>query len=134
MIELLTDYTGLRDFIKGSELKFRDALIEYYRRVGEEQGITALKDSTVIKNAVNYGRVDLLWVEPNTVFCSEFSVLDDIYKHLWRIMVLKPSVAVLLLSGNSQCNPRKVKEIVERTPQLNGIEFIVSDVTSGERV
>jgi len=134
MIELITDLDGLRRFAKDSGLKFRDALIEYYRQVGEKQGFTVLKDSSVIKNAVNYGKVDLIWVEPNTVFCSEFGVLDDVYRHLWRIMVLKPSVAVLLLSGNSQCSPAKVKEIAAKTPELAGIEFVVLDVTSGRRV
>jgi hypothetical protein len=132
MIELLTDFHGLKKFIKESDLKFKDALVEYYRRVGEEQGFTILKDSSVIKNAVNYGRVDLVWVESNTVFCSEFSLPDDIYRHLFRIMVLKPSIAVLLLSGASQLSPQRVKQIVGGTPQLEGIEFVILDVSSGK--
>ena len=134
MIELLTDFDGMRKSVRESGLKFRDAVIEHYRQVGEKQGFTVLKDSSVIKNAVNYGKGDLVWVEPDTVFCSEFGVLDDIYRHLWRIMVLKPHVAVLLLSGNSQCSPQKVRDIVGKTPELKGIEFIVLDVTAGKRV
>jgi hypothetical protein len=134
MIELLTDFNGMREYVKKSGLKFKEALVEYYRQVGEKQGFTVLKDSSVIKNAVNYGKVDLIWVEPNTVFCCEFGLLDDVYKHLWRIMVLKPTVAVLLLSGNSQCNPRSVKDMVEKTPELKGIEFIVLDVTAEKRL
>lgn len=131
MKELLSDLSGLKEHLKGSELKFRDALIDYYRKLGEEQGFTVVTDSTIIRNAVNYGRMDLVWVEPNVVFASEFGVLDDIYRHLFRIMAAAPSIAVLLLSKNSKCNPQKVKDIVEKTPQLKDIDFVVLDVSSG---
>ena len=134
MKELLSDFGRLKECVKGSELKFKDAVIEYYKQLGEEQGFTVIRDSTVIKNAVNYGKVELVWVEPNTMFSCEFGVLDDIYRHLFRIMELKPSLAVLLLSGNSQCNPHKVKDIVERTPELKDTEFLVLDVTSDKVV
>lgn len=132
MKELITDFQGLKSHVKASRLKFHDAVIDYYRMVGEKQGFTALKDSTVIRKAHNFGKLDLVWAEPNIAFVSEFGLPDDIYRHLWRLMVYKPKVAVILLSGNSQCSPRKVKEIVSRTPQLEGIEFLVLDVTAGK--
>jgi len=134
MKELISDFKGLREFITGSGLKFNDALIVYYKSVGEKQGFTVVSDSSVIRGAYNFGKVDLVWVEPNVVFAREFGVLDDIFRHLWRIMLLKPAVAVLLLSGNSQCSPKKVREIVSKTPQLLGIEFIILDVTGGKTV
>jgi len=130
MKELFQDFESMKAFTKGSKLKFRDAILEYYRQVGEKQGFTVLKDSSVIAHAFNFGKVDLVWVEPNVVFTMEFGLLDDVYRHLWRIMTQKPAVAVLLLSGNSQCSPRKVKEIVSKTPELKGIEFVFLDVTS----
>jgi hypothetical protein len=132
--DALSDFTGLKEFIKKSGLGFREALIEYYRQAGEKHGFTVLKDSSVIKNAHNFGKVELMWVEPNVVFCYEFGLFEDIYRHLWKVMVLKPAVAVLLLSGNSQCSPQKVKELVSKTPQLKEIEFVVLDVTSGRVV
>ena len=134
MLKLLSNFTGLREHVKKSSLKFADALVEYYRQLGEKQGFTVTVGSSVIRNAYNFGKVDLVWVEPNAVFCHEFGLLDDIYRHLWRITVLKPALAVLLLSGNSQCSPQKVKEIVNRSPQLKGIEFIILDVTAGKVV
>ncbi len=132
MKEIITDFKGLKAHVKASGLKFHDAVIDYYRTLGEKQGFTPLKDSTVIRNAHNFGKLDLVWAEPNVAFVSEFGLFDDIYRHLWRIMVHKPKMAVILLSGNSQCSPRKVRELVSRTPQLEGIDFLVLDVTGGK--
>ena len=134
MKELFSDFDGLKKHLKGSGLNFREALIDYYRQLGETQGFTALTGSSLIKNAVNYGKMDLVWVEPNVVFAAEFGLLDDVYKHLFRMMVASPGMAVLLLSGNSQCNPGRVKEIVEKTPQLKDIEFVILDVSTGRTI
>ncbi|MFH1055266.1 MAG: hypothetical protein V1744_04130 [Candidatus Altiarchaeota archaeon] len=134
MIELLSDFNGMKEFMKGSRLKLKEGLMEYYRQIGEKHGFTVLKDSSVIKDAFDFGKVDLVWVEPNVIFTCEFGLLDDIYRHLWRIMVLRPAVAALLLSGNSQCNPKKVKEIVRRAKELEGIEVVLLDVTLGSVV
>jgi hypothetical protein len=133
MQKLVSDFVGLREFTRKSGMKFADALVEYYRQLGEKQGFTVSVGSSVIRNAHNFGKVDLVWVEPNVVFCHEFGVFDDIYRHLWRISALKPAVAVLILSANSQCSPQKVKELVSKSPQLKGIEFVIMDVT-GEKV
>jgi hypothetical protein len=133
MKELFSDFAQVKAHTKSSGLKYADAIIDYYRKLGDKQGFTVLSGSTVIKNAYDFGRLELVWVEPNVVFCHEFGLLDDIYRHLWRIMVFRPRVAVLLLSGMSKCSPQKVKEIVSHTPQLAGIEFIVLDVT-GEKL
>ena len=132
MRELLTDFPALKAYLKKSNLKLRDGLVGYYAMVGEKQGFTIVKDASVVRNACNFGSVDLAWVEPNTVFCCEFALEDDIFKHLYRVMLLKPAIAVLLLSGNSKCSPKRVREIVDRTPELKGIEFIILDVTSGK--
>ncbi|MFH0862960.1 MAG: hypothetical protein V1875_08030 [Candidatus Altiarchaeota archaeon] len=132
MKELLSDFAGLKAHLKECKMPFRGALIEYYRTLGEKQGFTALKDSSVIRNAYNFGRVDLVWVEPNVAFEMEFGLLDDIFRHMWKLMVLSPRMAVLLVSGNSKCSPQKVKELVSKTPQLSGIEFVVIDVSGGK--
>jgi hypothetical protein len=132
MKELFTDFSAMKEFAKKGGLRFQDALIEYFRQVGEKQGFTVSKDSSVIANAHDFGKMPLVWVEPNVVFCHEFGLLDDVYRHLWRILVLQPAVAVLILSGNSQCSPQKVKDIVSRTPQLKAVEFVILDVTSGK--
>jgi hypothetical protein len=132
MRELLTDFAALKEHVKGSKLKFADALTEYFRMLGERQGFTVTADSSVIRNAYNFGRLDLVWVEPNIAFCHEFGAFDDIYRHLWRLMAFKPAVAVLLLSGNSQCSPQKVRELVAKTQELRGIEFVILDVTLGK--
>jgi hypothetical protein len=136
MIELVSDVEGLMKHIKESELPFREAIIDYYSRLGESQGFTVTRNSSVIRNTVNYGRVDLIWVEPNIVFCLEFGVLDDVYKHLFKLIQLKPSLSVLLLSSNSQCKPGKVRDIISKTAELECIrgKSVILDVTGGERI
>ncbi|MCX6695247.1 MAG: hypothetical protein NTU61_02995 [Candidatus Altiarchaeota archaeon] len=136
MIELLTKFDELKNYAKNSKLGFKEAIVKYYKEVGEKQGFTVVEGSSVIKNTVNYGKVDLVWIEPNTVFCLEFGLLDDIYKHFFRVMQLKPSMTVFILSGNSKCSPDKVKEIIERTPELSAIKgkYAILDVTEGKVV
>jgi hypothetical protein len=134
MLNLLSDFASMREFTKKSSLKFADALLEYYKQLGERQGFTVAQGSSIIKNAYNFGKIDLMWVEPNVVFSCEFGVFDDIYRHLWKISAMRPAHAVLLLSQNSQCSPQKVKELVAKSPQLKGIEFMILDVTGGKVV
>ncbi len=102
MIELITKFDELKEYVKGSRLAFKEAIIRYYKEVGEKQGFTAVENSSVIKNTLNYGKVDLVWIEPNTIFCVEFGVLEDIYKHFFKLLQLKPGMTVLILSSNSK--------------------------------
>jgi len=135
MIDLVTKFSELKEHARKSNLTFRDGIVKYYKEVGEKQGFTVVENSSVIKNTVNYGKVDLVWIEPNAVFCIEFGVLDDIYKHLFRIMLIKPGIAFLILSSNSKCSPEKVRDIVSKTPELEevGKNTVIIDIT-GERV
>ena len=123
MIELLTNFKELKDYAKkNSSLGFKEAIIRYYKELGEKQGFSAVESSSVIKNTVNYGKADLVWIEPNTVFCAEFGLLDDIYKHLFKLMQMKPSMTVFILSSNSKCAPERVKAILDKTPELFDIK------------
>jgi hypothetical protein len=128
MVDGIMDGAALKKHIKESKLKFSDAILDYYRRLGEKQGFTCLLNTSVVVNAVDYGRIELAWVEPSTVFTLEFGLPEDLYKHLFKVMVLKPAKAVIVLSSKSRCSPQKVKEMVERTPQLKGTEFVIVDV------
>jgi hypothetical protein len=128
MIDGITDAAALKKHVKESKLKFNEAIIDYYKSLGKKHGFTCLANSQAIANAVDYGRIELVWVEPNIVFMLEFGLPDDLYKHLFKAAVLKPAKAVLVLSTKSRCSPKKAKELIERTPHLKGIEFVVVDV------
>ena len=134
MDELLTDFTGLEKHVKDCGLPYLEAVIDYYRVLGEQQGFTVAKDASVIKNAHNFGKIELIWVEPNTAFIKEFGTLADIYQHLWKIMILQPAHTVILLSGNSNCKPEKIKQIVEKTPQLKKTKFTILDITKHKKL
>ena len=136
MIELITKFDEIKEYARNSRLSFREAIIRYYKELGEKQGFTVVENSSVIRNTVNYGKVDLVWIEPNTVFCVEFGVLDDIYKHLFKVMQLKPGMVVFILSSNSKCSPEKVKDILLRTEMLDGIResTVILDITEGKTI
>ncbi|MFH1402883.1 MAG: hypothetical protein ABIH11_01275 [Candidatus Altiarchaeota archaeon] len=118
MIGLISNIRELNEHAKKSGKQYKQAIIEYYRTIGESQGFTTAENSSVINNTVNYGNIDLVWIEPNIVFCIEFGLLDDIYKHFFRLIQLRPSLSVLILSSNSKCRPDKVEEIIKKTPEL----------------
>lgn len=136
MIDLITKFDEIKEYARKSKLSFREAVVRYYKELGEKQGFTVVENSSVIKNAVNYGKVDLVWVEPNTVFCIEFGILDDIYKHFFKVMQMSPSMAVLILSSNSKCNPEKVKEILLKTEELQNIRnnTVIVDITESKKI
>jgi len=135
MIDKITDFAALEKSVKSvPDLKYKDAIIRHYKNLGESLGYTARDNFSVIKNTVNYGKLDLIWVEPNVVFAAEFGSLDDIYKHLWRIIELAPKTAVLVLSSKSACKAEEVVKIIEKS-RLSSDQlkmFLVLDVTGNK--
>ncbi|MEA3255143.1 MAG: hypothetical protein U9Q22_04860 [Candidatus Altiarchaeota archaeon] len=131
MIDELTDFQGLDEFIKNSELNYREALIDYYKTLGEGLGFTVRKNSSVIRNGINFGRIDLIWVEPNITFTVEFGNIEEILKHLWKIMEFSPQISVLILSSKSACKPGDAVKIIEKSKLIEGTQdvFLVLDVT-----
>ena len=136
MIDLISKFDEIREYTRKSKLSFRDAILKYYKELGEKQGFTVVENSSVIKNVVNYGKVDLVWIEPNTVFCIEFGVLEDIYRHLFKVVQMNPNMAVFILSSNSKCSPEKVREILLKTDILEDIrsKSVILDITEGRKV
>ena len=131
MIETVSNFTELEGHVKTCKLPFKEAVIDYYRVLGERLGFTVRKDSSVIKNGLAFGKFSLVWVEPNTVFCLEFGAFEEIFKHLWRVLEHQPDKAVFLLSSGSQCKPDAVEKIIRNSPIIAGLKdkVIVLDVS-----
>jgi len=130
MIDELTNFSDIESFIKKSNLGLKEALIKYYESLGERMGFTVRRNFTVIKNSINLGKLDLIWVEPNVVFCFEFGNFDEILKHLWKILEFEPKLGVIILSSNSQCKPALVLGLIEKSPLLEGHRkgFLILDI------
>lgn len=131
MIQDLVNFQELENYVKNSELKYREAIIEYYKELGERLGFTVRENSSVIRNGINFGKIDLVWVEPNITFTVEFGNLEEILKHLWRILEFSPKISVLILSSKSACKSEDVVKIIERSKLMGGNRgiFLVLDVT-----
>jgi len=82
MLEELSDLKKLDAFVKDSKLKYRDALIAYYKKLGLDAGFTVRENAPVIRNTLNLGRIDLAYLEPNIAFVFEFGNFEEIYRHL----------------------------------------------------
>lgn len=135
MIQQLSDLEGLSEHVKSCGLPFREAVIDYYKSLGEKLGFTARASSTVIKYGINFGKADLVWVEPNIIFFMEFGSMEDVLKHLWKTVEAKPENAVFILSSVSQCKPEQVKKIVENSDVLDDMrERVVLLDVSGKKV
>jgi len=128
LIEEIADLVGLKTHVKGCQLPFKDAHIDYYRALGERLGFTVVKSPQVIVSGFDFGKLDLAWVEPDIVFFSEYALLEDIYPHLYKVMVLKPAHCVILASSNSKCKPEKIRRLIDATAQLNDTNFTIVDV------
>lgn len=134
MRDVIADFEGLMTYVEGSELNYREAVLDFYKNLGEKHGFTVRKDSTVIRYGLNLGRMDLIWVEPNITFTIEFGSLDEILKHLWRVLEFSPSLAVLLLSSKSGCKAADVLKLIKNSPLLADMKekFLVLDLTEEE--
>jgi len=117
----ITDFDKLEEHVRESELAYREAILDYYKTLGEELGFTVRENSSVIVGGINYGKIDLVWVDPGIAFACEFGAFDEILKHLIRIMKLDPEKAVLILSEKSQCKPEQVKKLITEDPILSNI-------------
>ena len=134
MKEAIADFEKLAAFVEGSNLSYREAVLDYYRELGETHKFTVRKDASAIKYGVNLGKIDLIWLEPNITFTIEFGNLEDILKHLWRIVEFSPSLAVLLLSSKSGCKAADVLKLIKNSPVLASMRnrFLVLDLTEEE--
>jgi hypothetical protein len=134
MIETLTNFNELDTHVKDSDLSYKEAVIDYYRFLGEKHGFTVRKDSSVIRYGVNLGKMDLIWLEPNISFTIEFGNLEEVLKHLWRVMEFSPNLAVLLLSSKSGCKATDVVRLMANSSVFKKIDmrFLVLDLTERE--
>ncbi|HHQ45402.1 MAG TPA: hypothetical protein ENN13_04615 [Candidatus Altiarchaeales archaeon] len=133
MIDVLSGFEALDRHVKSSSLNFKDAIIDYYKNLGKEQSYSVVENASVVNNGIDYGRVELVWVEPQVSFNLEFGKTEDIYKKIFLNLMLEPEHAVFILSSKSQCKPKDVAEIIRKTPQLAGLNTVVLDV-SGKKV
>ncbi len=131
MIERVSNFAEIEEHVKKSGLNFRDALTGYYKTLGEKLGFTVRVNSSVIKYGVNLGKLDVVWVEPNIVFCCEFGNTEEMLKTLWKMTEVNPEHAVLIVSSGSMCRPDNAKKIVENSALLKNFKqkFIILDIS-----
>jgi hypothetical protein len=131
ILKEVTDLNSLDRYLKSSGMKFREAILRYYKELGEKLGYTVRENASIIKNGVNYGKIDMIWLEPNIVFINEFGNLEEIYKHLWKVLEYMPNDAVFLLSSKSSCKAEDVDKIVEKSSLVGEKKniFLIMDVT-----
>lgn len=127
----ITDLNSLDRYVKSSGLKFCEAILRYYKELGEKLGYSVRENSSVIKNGVNYGKIDMIWLEPNITFTTEFGSPEEIYKHLWKILEYSPNESVFLLSSKSSCKAEDVDKIIEKSGLVGEKKnkFLIMDVT-----
>lgn len=134
MIDIITDFKGLEEHIENSGFGYREAVLDYYKKLGIKHGFSVRENSSVIRYGINFGRIDLIWLEPNTTFTIEFGNLEEILKHLWRIMEFTPELAVLLLSSKSGCKATDVIKVIKNSPVLKEMRdrILAIDLTDKE--
>jgi len=136
MINELKKFQKLEEHVKNSKLKYRDAILEYYKNLGESLGFTVRGNSSVINHGINFGKLDVIWIEPNIAFVIEFGKFEDILKHLWRLVEFSPNIAVLILSSNSECRAEKVSSLIQKSEILRELRdrFLILDVTEKKAI
>jgi hypothetical protein len=136
MKDMIADFDKLAEHVESSDLPYKEAVIDFYRKLGEEQKFSVRKDPSVIKYGLNLGRIDLIWLEPNISFTIEFGGFDEVLKHLWRIVEYSPNLSVLLLSSKSGCRASDVSKLIKNSPLLASMagRFMILDLTEEEIV
>jgi len=122
MIDLITDFEGLQRHLDESSLSFKESIVDFYRIQGENQDLNPVTNASVVRYAMDYGRVPLVWSKPAVSFSMEFARLEDIYKHLFLNYLLEPETMVLLLDSKSRCSPESVRQILTNTPLFSKLK------------
>jgi len=111
-------FDELAAHVKDSGLPFREAIVDYYAKLGEAQRHTVRTQVSVIQHGLNFGKLELLWLEPRVAFATEFGAFEEILKTLWRLVEFSPDKAVLLLSSKSACKPKHVAALLSNSKPL----------------
>lgn len=111
----IKNFEEIEKFVKESKLPYRDAIIAYYKKIGENLNFTVMENFSVLKYGLNLGKIELLWVEPNIVFTVEFSNLENLIGKLFKIIEFMPNLAVLVVSSSSGCKPKDVKKLIQNS-------------------
>lgn len=126
----IENFQELENFLKESKLSYREAVLAYYKKLGETIGFTVKENPSIIKYMLNLGRIDLLWVEPKIIFVIEFSNLENLLGKLFKVAESSPSLAVLVLSSTSGCKPKDAKTLIENSKFFYEMKdkFIILDL------
>ena len=128
-IPKLENFSELEKFLKESKLNYREAILEYYKTLGQQMGFTCRENFSVIEHTLNLGKLDLLWVEPKVTFTLEFSSLENLLKELVKISEFSPELAVLILSSKStHCKPKNVLKFIEESTLFPKEKFLLLDL------
>ena len=68
MIEGLVDFGKLDTHVKSCGRPFREAVVGYFKKLGEERGYSIRENSPFVKYGLSLGRITLAWVETKTLF------------------------------------------------------------------
>ena len=136
MIKDIRDFDGIENHIKSSKKGFAEAIIEYYSKLGARLGYTVRENAPVIRYGVNIGKIDLIWIETNVVFTTEFNSIDNLLRNLWKIIEIKPGLAVIIVSSKSNCKPSDVSKLIKNSGITQGVKenFMILDVGRKEIV
>ncbi|HIE33749.1 MAG TPA: hypothetical protein EYP86_01245 [Candidatus Altiarchaeales archaeon] len=131
IISLLVDFEELDKHVRNSNINYREAIVDFYKSVGKKHGFTVRENTSVIRNGINFGKLDLVWLEPNIVFAIEFGNLDNLLAKVWRIVEFSPNMAVLILSSKSMIRIENVINLIEKSEMFGNLRkrFLVLDVS-----
>lgn len=118
MREIVSDSQALKKHVKESKLPFKKAILDYYRSLGESQGLQVVQDTPIVANQVDYGTIELAWSEPRITFNTEFASIQELMPKIFRNLLAEPELMVLILDSNSKCSPEKARELLSKTPFL----------------
>lgn len=131
----LEKFSKMEKFLEESELSYKEAILQYYKNLGENLGFTCRENFSVIKHALNLGKLDLLWVEPKVTFTLEFSSMEKLFQELVKISEFSPQLAVLVLSSNStNCKPKDVSKFIPESSLFSQEKFLVLDLAEKEAI
>ena len=104
VVEELVDFSGLESHIKESGRPFRESVLDYFRMLGERQGYVVRENSSVIEHGLTLGKIDLAWVDVNTIFFCEFASLEN-----------NPERVVFVLSSKAKASSKAVEKLINES-------------------
>lgn len=132
----ITSFGALQKFVSGQKdsLNFFESVKEYFFDLGKRLGYDSRKNSSVLRNGINFSTVDIAWSSAEKIvagFEIEFGNKEELLSGIWKLIELEPQYAVLITSFKAKnFSLKEIEQILRHSHNYKAVstEFLLMEI------